>query len=250
MRQISLSVVLCAIVVVTVPLAALAGSYTVRHEDGRIFETRFPPRFSDHDVQFLTRTGDWVTLSKQAVVEVTNGSTYGNHVTMLDSKTVLIGWAPNDAPAPRSPRSAGAQASSSSQTVDPVALVLGYIALRGPRPVPTFTVDQFVDTEDVAGAIPIEGTFLFKEPEPETLEALFGLSQRELLMIQGVSGGEQLRQEVRQHLIQGVPFPSGFETIQGLPPGGFQSVQGIGIGTRGQASPAAASPVSGGSSPN
>lgn len=211
MKQFSRSVVLCAVAMLCGSLAVVAGSYTVHVEDGATFETRYPPRFGEQDVQFLTRTGHWVTLAKEAVMQVTNGSSDGNHVRMIDSKTILIGWAPNDKPhsSPTS-YSAPSETPGNSPPVDPVILLLGYVAARDSRPRQDFSVPQFVDTEDMVGGIPASGIYYFKVAEQEPLENLLGLPPGSLRAIQGLP-----------------PDPGLQETLQGLPPGGFRALQGL-----------------------
>lgn len=252
MKQLARTVVVATCAVLVGSLAAVAGSYTVHLSNGERLETRYPPQFGATEVQFLTKAGNWMTLPQERVTLVTNDTEAGRQARMIDSKTILIGWAPNDAPPPPAPPSTvGAARPASPRAPDTVALILGYLALRGPRPVQNFSVPQFVNTEDVGGGIPFSNIFYFNQAEPEPLEDLLGLSPKALLAIQGIPVDEQRIQAEHQQMVQGVPVPdsldaSGFETVQGLPPGGFQIVQGIPGRWLDQASAAAAAPTSGG----
>jgi hypothetical protein len=236
MKQLARTTVIGVCTILIGSFAAIAGSYTVHLSDGRTVPTRYPPQFGQTHVRFLTKAGHWMNLPQEHVALVTNDTEAGRQTRMLDSKTILIGRAPNDAPAPPSPSGGRAEPLASPQAVEPVAVVLGYLALRGPRPVLDYSYSQFVDTEDLSGGIPIAGIFTFNVLEPEPLEEIFGVPAHELTTT--------TEQEIRQ----GLP-PGGFEKIQGLPPGGLQLVQGISLNPAGS-QPAGVPLASGGSPPD
>jgi hypothetical protein len=155
MKRTAQAVVIGVSAFLIVSLAALAGSYTVHLCDGRALETRYPPRYSDNDVQFLTKAGEWITVPHEGVTLISNNTEVGRQVRRIDSKTVLIGWAPNDAPV-QAPE---------AKAQDAATVLLSYLKATDSVPVQDFSVRQFVATEEIAGGLP-HGIYLYGQSEP------------------------------------------------------------------------------------
>ena len=125
--------VLLMLVAVTPMMAA---AYRVQLKNGNTFETRYQPKLAEWDenkVVLLTDVGNRITLNKADIVDIVHDTQAKGFGTMLDTTTLVLGWAPNDAPTETDP-SAEAQFQA-------------YLdSLRGDRRVNT--VNQFVNTED------------------------------------------------------------------------------------------------------
>lgn len=127
-----------AILVVLTLLAvtpAMSAIFKVQLKNGNTFSTRYQPKIAEWDeskVVMLTDVGNRITLHKDDIVGVTTDTQAKGFGTVIDTTTIVLGWAPNDAPMETDP-SADAQFQA-------------YLdSLRRDRPVNT--VEQFVNTE-------------------------------------------------------------------------------------------------------
>ena len=115
---------------------AMSAIFRVQLKNGNIFQTRYQPKVAEWDeskVVFLTDVGNRITLNKDDIVAIDTDTEAKGFGTVLDTTTIVLGWAPNDAPTESDP-SAEAQFEA-------------YLdSLRRDRPVNT--VKQFVNTED------------------------------------------------------------------------------------------------------
>jgi hypothetical protein len=120
---------------------AVAEVFKVHLKNGNAFETRYRPKLADWDetkIVILTDVGNRITLLKDDVVEITSDTELKGFGTVIDTTTIVLGWAPNDAP------TAGAG------EADPSAQWRDFLQqMSGSRN--TFGVEQFVNVED-AGA--------------------------------------------------------------------------------------------------
>lgn len=119
-----------------VALPAVAGVYRVQLKNGNSFETRYQPRVAEWDenkVVLLTDVGNRIALHMDDIVDVIHDTQVRGFGTVIDTTTVVLGWAPNDAPTDTTP--------------SPEAQFQQYLdSLRGPQR--ENTVNQFVNAED------------------------------------------------------------------------------------------------------
>lgn len=118
----------------------VAEIFKVQLKNGNVFETRYRPKVADWDagkVVLLTDVGNRITLLRDDIVEVISDTELKGFGTVIDTTTIVLGWAPNDAP-------------TGGEAVDPTTQWMNYLQQVGGSG-PTFSVDQFVNVED-AGA--------------------------------------------------------------------------------------------------
>jgi hypothetical protein len=84
-----------------VPLAA--EMFHIELADGHVFDTRYKPEEASWDanvVLLLTDTGNWIALPKADIAGITTETETKGFGQVIDTTTVLLGWAANDAPLP------------------------------------------------------------------------------------------------------------------------------------------------------
>lgn len=82
---------------------ASAELYYVHLKNGKTFETRYQPQEASWDsnqVLFLTEMGNWIAVSKDDLSDVEINSEVKGFGKVIDSTTIALGPAPNDAPVP------------------------------------------------------------------------------------------------------------------------------------------------------
>ena len=138
---------LSAIVVVAMIFAAvpsMAEVFTIHMKNGNSFETRYQPRLAAWDeskVVFLTDLGNRITLYKEDIAEISAETEIKGYGTMIDTTTIVLGWAPNDAPLP------------GEQTVDPAQEWMNFLEQQTQQR--DFSVDQFVEPSEAGqGGLP------------------------------------------------------------------------------------------------
>lgn len=92
------AVALCAL---ASPLAAEI--YHVELTGGNVFDTRYKPEEASWDptiVLLLTDTGNWIAVPKAEIAGITTETESKGFGKVIDTTTVLLGWAANDAPLP------------------------------------------------------------------------------------------------------------------------------------------------------
>lgn len=131
--RLPLAIVTALVLVGVVP--AMAEEFTVHLKNGNSFNSRYKPRIAGWDenkIVVLTDIGNRITLLKDDVVDITHDTDVRGFGTVIDTTTIVLGWAPNDAP--------------TDQSVDPAAEWMKYLQeLNRPQ---SFDVNQFVNTED------------------------------------------------------------------------------------------------------
>ena len=141
----------CAALLATIAAPAEAEIYTVTLTNGASLETRYQPITDPHDeskLLMLTDQSNWISLPLSIVASVTEEYETRGFGLRIDSKTVEVGYLPNDQPDPN----------AETAPEDPTERLLR--ALEGQREEP-FTVEQFVQpTEygepgEASGGIPI-----------------------------------------------------------------------------------------------
>ena len=140
---------LCLWVAAAVALPAGAEVFTVEMTNQTTFITRYQPQQDPRDeskLSLLTEFGNWISLAKAEVVNITSETESRGFGTVLDTNTIVIGWAPNDRPA------------ESGAADDPTTRLLNYLRGRDAASEQDFSVQQFVTTENAgAGGLPARG---------------------------------------------------------------------------------------------
>ena len=128
---------------------AAAEVFKIKLTNQTEFVTRYQPLQdprNEDKVNLLTEFGNWISLPKSAVTEIEAEVEARGFGTVLDTATILIGWAPNDKPVP------------TDEPVDPTTRLLNYLQGRDAADQQDFSVDQFVTTESAgAGGLPASG---------------------------------------------------------------------------------------------
>jgi hypothetical protein len=146
-------VLVCALAVV-VAAAPLAASYKIHLTNGNSFETRYEPEDASYDsskVVLLDETGLLITIQKSEIESIQSDFEAKGYGRMIDTTTMELGWAPNDA----------AEEGAAGPT-DPLAQVQQ--ALQGQQQ--TTTYEQFVEPGATQG---MPGNWVggsFSSPQP------------------------------------------------------------------------------------
>jgi hypothetical protein len=130
-RAIRVAVAALAALVVLVAAPAIAEVYHVNLVNGTTIDTRYPPQDSSWDsakLILLSDVGNWVSIAKSDVAGVTTDTQNRGFGFVIDTTTIALGWAPNDALNPEE------QAEAEADAARAAALA----------PVP-YSVDQFVE---------------------------------------------------------------------------------------------------------
>jgi len=146
-------VLVCALAAVVAAAPLAAAVYTIHLTNGTSFETRFQPEDASYDsgkVVFLDETGLLITLSKSEVESIESDFEAKGYGRMIDSTTMELGWAPNDA------------VEEGATPSDPLAQVQQ--AIQGQQQ--TTTYNQFVEPDATQG---MPGNWVggsFSSPQP------------------------------------------------------------------------------------
>ncbi len=139
---------LCLVVAALVVTPAAAEVFTIKMTNGSEFITRYQPRQDAREtgqVALLTEYGNWISLLKSEIADITSETESRGFGTVLDTNTIIIGWAPNDKPVP------------TDEATDPTTKLLNYLQGRDSQE-QDFSVRQFVNIEDAgAGGLPARG---------------------------------------------------------------------------------------------
>lgn len=138
------AVLLFAVFLMAQPLTAEL--FTVKLANGSSFETRYEPAAAEWDeskVVFLSDVGNWIAVDRSEVLEVISEVNSRGFGLVIDSSTIAIGWAPNDAPE-----------AEEETAADPAARLLDYLEARDAQR-PNYNVDQFVEPSQAgSGGLP------------------------------------------------------------------------------------------------
>jgi hypothetical protein len=140
-----------AVALVTVVAAPVAAEvFTVALTSGSSFETRYRPienPFDSGKVQFLTDTGNWISLDKSIVESIVAETESRGFGTVIDTQTIALGWDPTSL----------AAAEEAENAADPTTQLLNYLRERDridtAQP-PPYSTQQFVEPAE-AGGIPL-----------------------------------------------------------------------------------------------
>lgn len=144
-------VIVASLALGLIALPATAEVYTVKLTNGTEFESHVQPQEAGWDenmILLLTDVGNWIALDRADIVEVETETERAGFGKVIDSKTVAIGWAPNDAPS-EDPEAA----------LDPMTRLLNFLqAEQADRP--DYSVQQFVEPGQAGGTtggLPVGG---------------------------------------------------------------------------------------------
>lgn len=85
-----------------VAVPASATVYTIHLQNGTTFETRYQPEDAPWDANKIVFTNEWgnlMALPRDLIVRIESAVEASGFGHQLDTTTVALGWAPNDAPA-------------------------------------------------------------------------------------------------------------------------------------------------------
>ena len=134
-------------------LPAAAGDWTVTLHNGTEFVSRYQPEESAWDpdvVLLLTADGNTIGLSRADIASVTSDIESRGFGTVIDDKTISLGWAPNDLP--------DADAAAAAGGLSPEMQLLQQMLAAQNQPAQNVTVPQFVDPGFAGGGLPAFGT--------------------------------------------------------------------------------------------
>lgn len=144
----------CALAAAVAAAPLTAAIYTIQLTNGNSFETRYQPEDASYDsekVVFLDETGLLITLSKSDIVSIQSDFEAKGYGRMINTTTMELGWAPNDA-----------AEGGGDGAADPLAQVQQ--AIQGQQQTTTF--NQFVEPDATQG---MPGNWVggsFSSPQP------------------------------------------------------------------------------------
>lgn len=147
MREIRLPLFLLAALVLLSTLPAIAEVYYLTLKNGNTFETRYRPQIAGWDentVLFITSMGNRISLNRSDIAEVQAESELRGYGTVIDTNTIALGPAPNDAELPE-------------EAQDPQARLMNWIDnMNTQNQRPDYSVQQFVEPEQagMTGGLP------------------------------------------------------------------------------------------------
>ena len=143
----SLSLVALALIVAVAPAAAEI--YTVKLTSGTEFETQYRPKEAGWDsdvILLLTDVGNWIAVERADIAEVEVQTEREGFGKVIDTHTVALGWAPNDAPI-----------ENPEDQLDPMSRLLNYLAAERASE-RDYSVQQFAEPNDLGqGGLPVSG---------------------------------------------------------------------------------------------
>lgn len=134
-------------------LPAAAGDWVVTLHNGTEFVSRYQPEEASWDpevVLLLTADGNTIGLSRADVASVSSDIESRGFGTVIDDKTISLGWAPNDLPE--------ADAAAAGQGLSPEMQILQQMIAAQGQQAPPQNVQQFVDPGFAGGGLPAFGT--------------------------------------------------------------------------------------------
>lgn len=148
MKTTRVAFVLLGALALGVALPAAAEYHTIKLKNGNEFDTLYRPRLASEagdKVLVATETGNWISLPVDAIESVVSHIEARGFGKVINTTTILIGMAPNDAEVP----------GEEGEPVDPATRLLNYLESqqRAQRAAP-FTVQQFAEPNS-AGGIPL-----------------------------------------------------------------------------------------------
>lgn len=148
MRTIRRPVIVFAVLLLVATLPAVAEVFHVNLKNGTSFATRYRPRVAEWDeskIVITTDMGNRIVLHHDDIENVTSDTEVKGFGTVINTTTIAVGWAPNDALTPDE------QAAISA---DPQTQMRNFLQQQQ-RARPNYSVDQFVNVEDAGqGGLP------------------------------------------------------------------------------------------------
>lgn len=126
---------------------AAAELYYVTLNNGSVLESRYQPQQSSWDgdmVLLMTDVGNWVGISRGEIESVRSESENRGYGLVIDTTTILLGWAPNDALDPNAEPADGAAAGAGSAAANRTAAALEGMA-RQRAAEESYSIPQFVE---------------------------------------------------------------------------------------------------------
>lgn len=145
MKTTRVALLLLVALALAMALPAAAEYYTVKLKNGNELDTLYKPRLATEDgdkVLVATETGNWISLPIDAIEDVVSHIEARGFGKVINTTTILIGSAPNDAAVP----------GQSDEPVDPATRLLNYLEnQQRPQQAAPFTVEQFAEPNSVGG---------------------------------------------------------------------------------------------------
>jgi hypothetical protein len=139
--------IIASLAVALVAAPAMAEIYTVKLSNGTEFDTQRRPKeasFDDTKVLILTDVGNWIAVNRADIISVTAETERAGFGKVIDTHTVALGWAPNDAPV-----------EDPDASLDPMTQLIDYLSNQEQ---PNYDVNQFVDPSQAGqGGLPVWG---------------------------------------------------------------------------------------------
>lgn len=143
------SLLLAALALALLAVPAAAEIYTVSLSNGTQFQTRYPPKEASWDsgiILVLTDVGNWIALEKTNVLSVLSETEKEGFGKVIDTVTIAVGWAPNDAPS-----------QDAEAAMDPMTRLLNFLAAEQTNQ-PDYSVPQFAEPSEAGrGGLPVSG---------------------------------------------------------------------------------------------
>jgi hypothetical protein len=134
-------------------IPATAEVFHVQLKNGGIIDTLKQPEQSSWDagvVLLLTEYGNWIGLDQKDIEVVTAESSTSGFGIPINTTTIAIGWAPNDAVDPNAPAADGSKAGTSSPAAQQSAAALEAM-YKQQEAQSHYTIQQGVSTEQTQG---------------------------------------------------------------------------------------------------
>lgn len=150
-RPLALAAALAVLAAAALPAAA--GDWVVTLRNGTEFVSRYQPEEASWDpdvVLLMTADGNTIGLARADIASVASDIESRGFGTVIDDKTISLGWAPNDLP--------DADAAAAGQGLSPEMQILQQMIAAQGQGAPPQNVQQFVDPGFAGGGLPTFGT--------------------------------------------------------------------------------------------
>ncbi len=148
MKTTRVALFLIGALALAVALPASADYHTIKLKNGNEFDSLYRPRLAAEGgdkVLVATETGNWISLPVDAIESVTSHVEARGFGKVINTTTILIGTAPNDAEVP----------GEEAEALDPATRLLNYLeSQQRPQQATPFTVEQFAEP-NTGGGIPL-----------------------------------------------------------------------------------------------
>jgi hypothetical protein len=137
---------LAALALAASPAPAAAETYTIKLVDGGEFLSRYQPQEASWDadqILFLTEFGNWIAVGKDELAGITTATENKGYGRVINTTTIALGWAPNDAEVPGE-EGEGEPPSSAD-------LLREFLS----RPEKSYDIQQFVEPGEAGGGLPV-----------------------------------------------------------------------------------------------